>query len=248
MGSGRPPNRAERTGMNPTEESLNYGGIEFATSRVRRNAASAGFAALCLIYFGFFMWVMPTITDLASFGNAFNQYTMRIGGVGMGIIALASLSGQLWILMADAALSVIIGLGLIGSSLMMIVGSGSMDLNLLLYIVFGIMFVSAGVRNGHAFVALRPHCISTKESVQTPPSSPREGSMAELLRKRQPMPAPAPEAVRETRTAPKPRQEAAPKPNPPPTKTGPSTTREDSPPPSDGYLASFANKKPRPPG
>ncbi len=134
------------------ERSPDYRPWELATDRTRGNAFSAGIAALCLLYFGYFGIAKPVGTDLFSFGNLIFYYCLRIGGVAMGMIAAASLLGAPVVLICDAVVSVLLG-GLFIASAGMMLADGGGGLNPFLMIVFGFMFISAGLRNGRAFMA-----------------------------------------------------------------------------------------------
>lgn len=118
---------------------------------VRRNAVSAAIGAACLIYFGFYVSAVPNVTSLFSFGDALFVYTLRIGGVAMISIALGCLTGRIVFLLLDALASVPIGSGLIVSAVLMMAGGGGFSINFLLYVVFGGMFISAGLRNGRFY-------------------------------------------------------------------------------------------------
>ena len=55
-------------------------------------------------------------------------------------------------LLADAVVSVLTGAGL-GIGGLMMLGAGAMGLQTGLYVIFGVVFVAAGVRNGRAYLA-----------------------------------------------------------------------------------------------
>lgn len=125
-------------------------------SRVRQNTASAAVAAICLIVFGFFgFFSIPKVTDLFTLGDAAFNYTLRIGGVLMAVIAVWSFLGRVTALLADAMVSVAIGCLLIFSGVAMIIGGGGVSLNYGLYVLFGGMFISAGLRNWRDFSLLK---------------------------------------------------------------------------------------------
>lgn len=242
---------------------------ETVALRVRRNTGSAALAAVCLIYFGFFRgFSPPPVADLFSFGDALFNYTLRIGGVLMGLVALGSLTGVSIVLMLDAVVSVAIGLGLMLSGLSMMVG-GQFTFNYMLYLLFGAMFLSAGVRNGHDFRVLtawrpessgrpdRPHRDTTVASTG-PATSPAESSLAGELLQRGTHPreqdATTPRitnesipssddsgsALRKTDVAEPSEQGPV---SPRPSKTGGTRPRSPSV-PDDGFLASFADDDP----
>lgn len=122
--------------------------------RVKANGSSAGVGAACLMFFGFWYYQLRAlyVVDAFSAGEAISSYTMRIGGVILMLAALWSFAGRLPALLADAIVSVLIGVLLIVSGLLMM--SGGMGINQVLYLIFGFMFASAGWRNGRDFAAL----------------------------------------------------------------------------------------------
>jgi len=121
-------------------------------ARVRANFVPAVIAAVLLILFGFLYLAKPTGTDLYSRSAQVFYHTLRIGGVAMALIAMWSLTGRRHALLADAVASLVIGLLFILSGGGMIVDGGGVfpsSLNIL----FGLMFMSAGLHNGRAFAA-----------------------------------------------------------------------------------------------
>ncbi|MEK6677260.1 MAG: hypothetical protein AABZ47_16615 [Planctomycetota bacterium] len=133
-------------------------GVEAVASRVRGNAGSAGLGAACLLVFGFFMFSPPAVTSAFTFGDALATWTMRIGGVAIAAIAGLSLLGKSWVLMFDGIISVPIGLCLATAGVVMVANGGSMMQ--ILYVIFGGTFVSGGIRNGRAFLAIRRRFVS----------------------------------------------------------------------------------------
>jgi len=117
---------------------------------VRSNATSAAIAAACLIYFGFFHLSHPTGNDWFSLGNLILFYSLRIGGVALAVVAAWSLLGHSGVLIVDAAISVPIGLAFIVSGILMLVDGGGTFQSVLI-LIFGAMFISAGVRNGKLY-------------------------------------------------------------------------------------------------
>jgi hypothetical protein len=120
---------------------------------VRQNAGSAGIAALLMLYFGFSALAAPTGTGLFERSNWLLYNTVRIGGVAMAVIAAWSLLGNPLVLAVDAVVSTAVGLSLIVSGGGMLIGGGDAFQNAML-ILFGMMFVGAGVRNGRLFAHL----------------------------------------------------------------------------------------------
>ncbi len=126
-------------------------------SRVRQNAWSAAVAAACLLLFGFFAgFAIPIVTNLFTLGDAVFNYTLRFGGVLMVAVVIGSLSGWVTALLMDAVVSVAIGVLLAFSGVAMIVGGGVITLNYILYVIFGVMFVSSGIRNWREYFWLIP--------------------------------------------------------------------------------------------
>jgi len=121
---------------------------------VRRNARSAGYAAACLLFFGFGWFAPPTVSDLFSAGDALFNYTLRFGGLIMALVALFSLLGRPILLILYATASMAIGVSLVVSAAMMIFG-GHLSLYEILYLVFGGMFVSAGIRSVRDYIAAK---------------------------------------------------------------------------------------------
>lgn len=159
---------------------------------VRSNVPSAMIAALSLALFGFVIkFVIPVVTDMFTLGDAIFGYTMRIGGVAMFLAAAACLTGRPAALVFDAVMSFLIGIGLIVSSVLMISGAGGAGINQILYLIFGGMFVSVGVRNGRLYgsltagLATLPPTNASPAWTDVPAAPPVQGgapSLAERLR------------------------------------------------------------------
>ncbi len=115
-------------------------------SRVRQNVFPAGVAALILLYFGFAVFEFQAVKDTFTLGDTLFNYTIRIGGIALAILAAASLSGRAVVLLADAFVSILVGAGLILGGLLMMAG-GAMTTGYFLYLIFGGLFVSSGMRN-----------------------------------------------------------------------------------------------------
>ncbi|MCH7527422.1 MAG: hypothetical protein IID39_08300 [Planctomycetes bacterium] len=121
---------------------------EQVTARVRQNAFSAAIAAALMLYYGFGggEWIYPE-EGFARAGGYVFVFTLKIGGLAMLASALGSALGTLHALVFDAVCSILIGALFILGSLLMLLG-GSMGFNLILYAMFGVMFITAGLRNG----------------------------------------------------------------------------------------------------
>ena len=130
----------------------NTGSLNVA-SRVRGNAGSAGLAAALLIFFGFFYVAKPTGSDLFARSALAFVYALRVGGIAMAGLAVWSLLGHRLVLIVDALVSVTIGVVFGLSGVGMLIGGGDV-LQVVLNVVFGGMFISAGLRNGRAYSSL----------------------------------------------------------------------------------------------
>lgn len=117
---------------------------------VRANATSAGLAALCLLFFGFYVLADPTGTTGFARANWVYLYTLRIGGIAMAVIAVWSLLGHRVALAVDAVASLLIG-GLLIVSALVLKYLGWDMVNTVISVICGGMFVSSGVRNGRLY-------------------------------------------------------------------------------------------------
>ncbi len=125
-----------------------------SAARVRQNAGSAAIAAALMIYFGFFRLLEPSGSDLFQRAGWVFYHTLRVGGIVMGLVAVWSLLGHRPVLLVDAVASVVNGALLILTGAGMGIDGGDL-LQTAFMIVFGIMFISAGVRNGRTYADLR---------------------------------------------------------------------------------------------
>ena len=91
------------------------------------------------------------MTDLFSLGDAVFNYTIRVGGILMALVAVGSYMGRPLALLADAVVSIAIGVLLGFSGVAMMIGGGGLALNQLFYVLVGSMFTVAGVRYGHDY-------------------------------------------------------------------------------------------------
>lgn len=118
--------------------------------RVRRNAGSAGLAAGLLIFFGFF-WIEGAVgPPLFLQAHYVFHYTLKIGGIMMALVALWSSWGHPLALLFDAVVSCLIGAILVVTAVLMAIGGGSL-LPTFIVVVCGVLFISAGLRNGRDF-------------------------------------------------------------------------------------------------
>ncbi len=144
-----------------------------SAARVRQNAGSAAIAAALMIYFGFFRLLEPSGSDLFQRAGWIFYHTLRIGGIVMGLVGDWSLLGHRPVLLVDAVASVVIGVLLILTGAAMGIDGGDL-LQTVFMIVFGIMFISAGVRNARTYADLRAasHADSAGHAVQPGEHSP----------------------------------------------------------------------------
>ncbi|GIK17424.1 MAG: hypothetical protein BroJett003_23880 [Planctomycetota bacterium] len=236
------------------------------SARVRMNAGSAGLGAAGLLFFGFLYLAKPgtSLGDALSAQNWFAAghtalfYTMRVGGVVLGLVALASLTGAWPVLAADALASIPVGAMLIASGVLMLMGSGD-ALQSGLLLIFGVMYIRAGVSNGRfALTAgrLRQAGWPPQPHAQPPPAPQlhrptSEANLAgEVLRRRSgsPYDSAARYAAADTAEG---GSQAAPAGPPPawesrtPTvvKRDAAATTDESGAPPEGFLASFARRR-----
>jgi hypothetical protein len=215
-------------------------------ARVQGNAYSAGLAAACLIIFGFFSFRIPNVTDMGTLGDAMSTYNLRIGGVLMALLAILSRSGSLWVLLADAVVSALIGVVMILASGLMAYAWSSVGLNNMLYFLFGGMFIVEGFRNGRDWRALSSGAAVGVLAYAIPPAaeaepSPRhvpEDSLASRLRRAE-TPAPAAPTPQPVPANPAPVPVAPPK---PPVHQAEPPAAAETPPPPSGFLAAFADE------
>jgi len=199
---------------------------ECAAKRVRQNVAPAAIGTAFLLYFGFFQLTEPTGTDLFHRANWVFYYTLRLGGLAMGVVAAWSLLGQSITLAVDAVVTVAIGGLLILTGLGMAVDGGAM-VQTIINVVCGGMFTSSGVRNWRDY-----RLFSATRTPNDPATRTRDlGTFDRRPRAspdgHRPFPTPSPgEDRREGRTRPEPTKPVAP--------------------PPEGFLASLAKKPPAP--
>jgi len=122
------------------------------TAQVRQNALSAAIAAGLMLYFAFSGggYALNEGNTLFDIGGRIFVHTIQIGGFVMAAAALWSATGMIVALLFDAIASIIIGLLFCVSAAMMMLDGGVGAL----YIVFGVMFIIAGVRNGRQWADL----------------------------------------------------------------------------------------------
>jgi len=215
--------------------------------QVRQSALGTAIGAALLLYFGFGYLAEPTRTGLFGWSAWVFYQTLRIGGLACAAIACWLWIGQRAALLADAVVAIAVGglLILTGVGMWIDGGRGPQPL---INVVCGGLFVSSGWRNGQEYFALLRvrvtralHDPASGPPVRQPPAGQEIGpsdSLAARLRRRQSTPEPA--------TPPGPSAgpvEAQVSPEPPAKDCVWGTEPPPEPPP-EGYLASFAKKKP----
>ena len=119
-------------------------------SGVRRYAGSALIAALIMLYYGFEQLAEPAVTDWFTRCNWLLYHTMRIGGITMAAVAIWLWIGHPLALVADAVVSVAVGIVLIVTGVGMLIDGGG-TLGNALIAGFGLMFASAGTSRWRAY-------------------------------------------------------------------------------------------------
>jgi hypothetical protein len=147
--------------------------------RVRANAAPAAIAAALLGYFGFMWLAEPSGTSLFEQASWVFYHTLRLGGVAMVLLAVASLSGAPLVLLVDGVASLFIGVLLVISGLLMAAGGGVIG-QTLINVICGVLFIAAGLRNGSeyfVFRALTGDAPSPAPTTRTDARSPAPGAV-----------------------------------------------------------------------
>jgi hypothetical protein len=121
--------------------------------RVRANAFTAAIAAALLIYFGCFRLSADQGGGLFGIAATALVWTLRIGGVAFALLALLSLTGQLFTLAIDAVVSIAVGVMLVLTGIGLLVGGGDI-LQPVISVVCAWLFIGAGVRNWRDFKLL----------------------------------------------------------------------------------------------
>jgi hypothetical protein len=213
----------------------------FIAKRVRYNVASAAIGAICLLAYGFALAGPAQIKTMFNLGDAVSVHTLRIGGVALLLVAIGSMTGKLIFLLIDAIVMIPVGLGMIVSGVLMLFGGGGFLQAL--PVLFGGLFVSAGLRNARDYQHLSVFSRSTSGArpvspfapTQLPPIMEHPAYLTERLldRTREKPEQTRPGARFDSSSQP---VEAAPA-------RAARTIESDSPPPPGGYLAMFAKKE-----
>ena len=112
------------------------------TAQVRSQAVWAAIAAAMMLYFGFrSVFVGDTLPiDLL-------RYTLRYGGIAMAVSAVMLFSGWPTALMLDGVFAMIIGAALAAVGVLIVVMEQTIDLQTIMFIAFGYLFFTSGLRN-----------------------------------------------------------------------------------------------------
>jgi hypothetical protein len=201
--------------------------IDARLTRVARAAAgSAAIGAGLMLLFGFGYLDVQSGDDLFAVSAQILYYTVRWGGVALGLIAVALFAGVGIALVADGVVSGLVGVLLIVTGLGMAIDGGGL-VQPIINFVCGYMFFSSGVRNGRAYFRL-----TERRGEHDARNEPAKSIQATERSDRVPVVG-HPQVIREENKVPEKAIE---------------NTADDSatsPPPPGGFLASFANKDPR---
>jgi len=116
---------------------------------VRKQAPWAAVAGGMMLYFGF---SYEFIGD--TFAIDLLEYTLQYGGVAMVVSALLLASGWPTALMLDGVFAMVIGIALALSGALMMVNDRTIYFQYLLYVVFGYLFFTSGLRSFRDFCRL----------------------------------------------------------------------------------------------
>jgi hypothetical protein len=223
----------------------------FVKRRVRSMALWAGIGAVLLLYFGYSSTFGTFDTLTLQVGTAILEYTFKIGGWGLALATVGLAIGQRAALAYDALVTALIGVCfLAGGGSGLVGGAGSFSV---LYILFGVIFVSAGRHSWLEYrylgtVTARPAGVGGVAQPwldDAPPEPPVQGSLAGRILERTRTDAgsspgatdPAPASTEPPAPPP-----AQPEPDPEP---GPiSAEASDEEPPPEGFLAQFGEEDP----
>jgi len=235
--------------------------VTIMASRVRQNALSAAIAAALMIYFGFFSLLEPSGPGLFNGAALAMYHTLRIGGIAMALVALWSLLGDRTVLLVDGIASTVIGVLFVLAAVGLLLGGGRM-IDSVLYVVFGSMFVSSGLRNyreyfhlahlaelGHqsdpASQTIHGYPPPSRASTVDTDAAPEPGMQFESSKQQASTHGQAPSAIGEVEAA---LEQDIMMPPPSRVEDGVDQTcdEQDAEPDSGGFLASFAEEEPPP--
>ena len=130
--------------MEPTPNSPRIVDVD---TRVRNNTGSAALAGGLLVLFGFFFLSWEAGTDLSTRATNVFCLTVRVGGLALIGVAVWSTFGHVPALLADAIISLVIGLAFAVTAVLMLVDVGWWILvQTLIYLICGTMFLNSSLR------------------------------------------------------------------------------------------------------
>lgn len=148
------------------------------SAQVRGQAIWSAIAAVMMLWFGFkYPFINDTLpADLLNF-------TLRYGGIAMALSAVMLFSGWPTALMLDGVFAMIIGAALAGAGVLIVVSNREFGFQTLLFIVFGYLFFSSGLRNFKDYCRLgadatdaEPEPADSHAATAPPSESPRVAS------------------------------------------------------------------------
>lgn len=198
-----------------------------AACRVRPAATGTAIGAALLLFFGFGYLARPTGTDLFSQAWLAVYYALRIGGVASAAIAVWLWTGHRPALIVDAVVAVVVGSAFVLCGLAMLFDGGEV-LQSAIIVICGGSFVSSGLRNGRVFFQMSGP--PRRPTTVTPPAL-----KTQAFRSEPPSPARASPSKEDVDAA-----DGLP--------SARSSNKLETPaePLTEGFLASFAQKKPPP--
>ena len=155
-------------------------------SYTRRSAGSAAIAALLMCAYGYGRLAAPEPDSLFNWCNLIFYYTLRIGGVGLAVVAVWCWIGHVVALAGHGVLSLLVGISFMLTGVGMLVDGGG-TFNSVIITVVGWSFTATGVRDLRAF-----------RYSGSQPSSGDQGDIEPSMRKttpsvaREPLPTPPP--------------------------------------------------------
>lgn len=234
-------------------DSSTRGGFSEPTAermRMRHAATNAAIAAGLLTFFGYgYGLIYPSSPRALRLAWLAVDYAMCVGGPASAAIAIWLWIGHRPALIVDAVVAVILGAIFVLSGMVMVVEGGDV-LQAAVIVICGASFISSGMRNGQDFTRIAAkgvasgmearNCGTSLDSADEQRLLDGDASLAKRLINRSTTTEPLdshsnrpPETI--ASAAPTRQQEI-----------GPLSTQTPSEPPPEGFLASFAKKKPLP--
>ncbi len=141
-------------------------------ARIRQAAGGSTLAAALMLFFGYSYLAEPTGSDLFSWCTWFLLHTLRIGGLAMAVVSIGLLAARRRALLADAAVSGIVGAVLILTGVGMVADDGDL-LQTIVNVGCGGMFLSAAKHYGREYLSIRGATQETQVANVTDPRSPQ---------------------------------------------------------------------------